>query len=97
MTTREHETIQRFFNRMSEFEAEQDKCFKELQEINATFGDGNRWCSAEHNLEMLAKTATDSLEYRRAKTIYEKYLKAGAKHDLLMELGAGLADLNFWK
>ena len=97
MTTREHETIQRFFNRMSEFEAEQDKCFKELQEMNATFGDGHRWCCAEYNLEMLAKTAPESLEHRRAKTIYEKYLKASAKHDLLMDLGAELAELRFWK
>lgn len=97
MTTKERQTIQNFFNRMSEFDKEQDEMLKNLMDLNETYGDGSRWCSWKHNLDMIRENCEDELIVARAETMYRRFLEASAKEDLLMELGSELAELGFWK
>lgn len=97
MTTRERNAMQKFFNRLTEYDNERDRYFAELQELNAKNGDGSRWCSAEHNLHELEKTCKDERIINRAREAYRRYEQANGKLDLLHEFGFELAELNFWK
>lgn len=64
MTTKERKTIQNFINKLTELEAEQDKAFKELQNLNVTCGDGDKWCCLESNLKTLFENACKGIAYK---------------------------------
>lgn len=96
MTTKERKTIQNFINKLTELEAEQDKAFKELQNLNVTCGDGDKWCCLESNLKGVLDHGTDR-DKGRAEYLYRKYFEAEAKMDVIRELGGELAALGFWK
>ena len=97
MTTKERQTLQKFFNRMTEFDIEQEEMLHNLMDLNQTYGDGSRWCSWKANLDGILENCEDSIIRGRAETMYRRFLEAQAKEDLLMELGSDLADLGFWK
>lgn len=46
-----------------------DEIFRELQELNATYGDGHKWCSEAQNLRGLIGTEKEG----RAFDLYKKY------------------------
>lgn len=91
MTKKEHEALQKLFNEINEQREEADKAFKELQNRNATEGTGKRWCCAKDNALDLLSCGKN---YMR---IYDRYVAASAKEDMLHELGRTLAELDFWK
>ena len=39
----------------------------------------------------------ESLEYRRAEVVYERFIKASAQMDLIRAFGGELAEIGFWK
>lgn len=47
----------------------QDKYFKELQELNAEYGDGHKWCNAAQNLKGLIGTEKEW----KAFDLYDRY------------------------
>lgn len=91
MTKKEHEALQKLFNETGELRDIADQAFKRLQELNATEGTGTRWCCAKTNALDLLKCGKDYMY------IYDKYVEANAKEDMLRELGRTLAELDFWK
>jgi len=91
MTKREHEALQKEFNKMSEYDAEADVAFKRLQDLNGTEGTGHRWCCAAQNYRDLLSKGKDYTY------IYDQYVEANGKRDAMMDLGRTLAGLNFWK
>lgn len=97
MTTKERQTMQNFINKLTTFRKIQDEMLNNLMELNATYGDGSRYCSWKYNLDKILENCTDSTIRARAETMYENYLKASAKEDLIRDLGCELAELNFWK
>ena len=98
MTKVERAAVQGFINKTSELEKIMYKILKDLQEMNETHGDGHRWCSWEACLDGLAANlGRDDIIYRRAKHQYERYIKASAQKDLILEFGVELAELGFWK
>lgn len=98
MTTKERATVQSFINRMTELDKIRDETLETLKDMNKAHGDGNCWCSWDANLEGIAKNSgIDSLEYRRAATVYKKYVQATAQQDLIRQFGGELAEIGFWK
>ena len=91
MTKREHEALQREFNKLTEYRAKANEAFVKLQELNATEGTGVRYCSAEHNYKDLLSVGKDYTY------IYNDYVRANGMEMALNELGTTLAELNFWK
>lgn len=91
MTKREHETLQKRINKISEYRAEADRVFEKLKTLNATEGTGHRWCCAVQNVRDLLSCGKDYM------WLYDKYVEACAKADGLSDLGKDLAELNFWK
>lgn len=91
MTKREHEAMQAEINKIETYRTEASRIFKELQNLNATEGTGNRWCCAETNAIDLLKCGKDYMH------LLNKYNIANAKADMLTGLGRTLADLGFWK
>lgn len=96
MTAKERNLIQSTINKLTALDAERDRIFKELQQMNADHGDGHKWCSVDANLEGIS-THGGKDQQSRALWLYRRYFEAEAKKDLLRELGQGLADLGFWK
>ena len=92
MTKKERAVLQKFFNRMSEFEDTEKEAFTLLQNANSLNGDGHRWCCAQTNYEALLAKGQKHYGHQ-----YNKYVEAGAKISLLTELGTELANLGFWK
>ena len=70
-------------------DVEADEAFKKLQELNAEYGTGERWCSAALNLKGLIGTSKES----RAFDLYNQIERAKGKMDALMDLA--LATDNF--
>ena len=83
--------MQEHLNKMTELMEESDKAFKRLQDLNGSEGTGTRWCCAKTNALDLLGCGKDYMH------IYDDYVKANAKLDLLREFGSTLAELNFWK
>ena len=96
MTTKERNIIQTHFNKFMELDAQKDRCFKALQDLNAESGDGTRWCGVESNLRGVWEHGSE-IDRNRALHLYRLYFEADAKEDLLRELGQPLADIGFWK
>lgn len=91
MRQKERKALQDFMNQHQDFSREQDRIFKELQDMSRA-ADMVVYCSAESNAKQLYE-----LGITRAKGMYERYMVLGAKLDLLNDYGAMLADLNFWR
>lgn len=91
MTKLEHETLQKFINRIRNIRERQDEIFDFLLEENRKNGTGHAWCCAYENYKDLKACGKD-YTYK-----YECYVKCGAQYDLLTELGQELAELKFWK
>lgn len=91
MTKQEHEMLQRFVNKMSEYQDKADRAFKRLQELNGTEGTGHRWCSAQTNAKDLLSVGKDYMY------LYDDYVEANAAIDTITKLGSELAELGFWK
>lgn len=91
MTKKEHAALQEFFNEMGEYDTAADIAFKRLQDLNAKEGTGHRWCCAAQNYRDLLSKGKDYTH------IYDNYVEANGKRDVMMELGRTLAGLNFWK
>lgn len=91
MTKKEHEAIQKEFNRLSDYRAKANEAFVRLQELNAEEGTGRRYCSAEQNYKELLSVGKDYT------FIYNDYVKANGMEMALTRLGTTLAELNFWK
>lgn len=91
MTKQEHETLQRFVNKMSEYQGKADKAFKRLQDLNGTEGTGHRWCCAQTNATDLLSVGKDYMY------LYDEYVKANAAIDTITNLGSELAELGFWE
>lgn len=91
MTKREHEALQKEFNKTSEYDAEADVAFKRLQDLNGTEGTGHRWCCAAQNYRDLLSVGKDYTH------IYDRYVQYNGMVDAMRELGRTLAGLNFWK
>lgn len=91
MTRKEHEALQKEFNKLSDYMAKADEAFKRLQELNGAEGTGKRWCCAEQNYKDLLSVGKD---YTR---IYDNYVKYNGMYDALTQVGKTLANLNFWK
>lgn len=96
MTAKERKLIQTTINKLTDLDAEKDRLFKELQDLNAKCGDGHRWCSVDANFEGVRANGNKD-QQSRALWLYRRYFEAEAKKDLLRELGQGLANLGFWK
>ena len=94
MTKKEHEAIQKEFNRIEEIRQKADEYFKMLQDKNGAIT-GTRWCSALNNYQDLAKADPD--QEGRYRHWYEEYLKYRAMEDAYMEFGSTLAEAGFWK
>ena len=90
MTKRERKALQEFMNKTCRYDADSDKVFKELQDLNQRMGTGHRWCSAEMNYKDLLSCGHD-YGY-----LFKMYVALNAKKDLLKEYGSMLAELNFW-
>ena len=97
MTTKEREAVQTFFNQMTRIDNEADEAFKELQELNAKFGSGSRWCCAQINRDEILEHCKVEYIKNRAKFVYDNYVKAIGQRDLMSEFGQTVADLGFWK
>lgn len=97
MTAKERQTMQKFFNQIQGYSEDMTTTLEILKDINEKYGDGHRYCSWKFNLDGVLHGDCSETTKRRAESIYETYVSAKAKHDLLMELGGHLADLNFWK
>ena len=97
MTAKERKATQDLINLFTPLREEEDKAFHDLQELNATEGDGSRWCSVDANLEGIETHSTDRRTRERARALYRKYWEASAKQDLLRDFGGTLAELGFWK
>lgn len=66
-----------------------DEAFTELQELNAKYGTGERWCSAATNLKCLIGTKKETLAF----ILYDKILIARGKMDAFTDLA--IATNNF--
>ena len=97
MTAKERNEIQAFFNRFSEFNEEESRAFKKLQEMNKEHGSGEVWCSASANLECIIRECEDQNIVNRAKYVYDEYTKARGKIEVMWEIGRTLAEIGFWK
>lgn len=91
MTKKEREAIQDLINELSQLRDTADKAFNRLQDLNKTEGTGHRWCCAQTNAIDLLKCGKDYMY------LYDKYVEAEAKSDMLTRLGSKMADLGFWK
>ena len=91
MTKREHEALQKEFNKMSDYMAKADIAFKQLQDLNGKEGTGRRWCCAAQNHRDLLSAGKDYTY------IYDEYVKYNGMVDAMRSLGSTLAELNFWK
>ncbi len=96
MTKKEREVLQKYFNRIREFKTKGNESFNKLMELNGAEGTGHRWCCASENLRDLL-SVKDRREQDHIVCLYDDYVGARAAEDLLMELGAELANLGFWK
>lgn len=96
MTAKERKLIQTTINKLTDLDAEKDRLFKELQDLNVKCGDGSRWCSVDANFEGVRQNG-DETQRHRALYMYRRYFEANAKEDLLREFGQELANLGFWK
>lgn len=97
MTTKERTAIQTFFNKYGEIREQQEKAFKELQDLNGKLGSGSRWCCAMTNRDDILKSDADSRTKGRATYLYDIYTEARGKEELMREFGKELANLGFWK
>lgn len=100
MTTVEKATLQKFVNQFSDLRDAADSAFKELQRLNKDTS-GTAWCCAFYNYRDLVETSkkpgyTNHLA-EAARKLYEQYVEANAKQDLMRDLMNELADMNFWK
>ena len=91
MTKREHEALQKEFNKMGDYMAKADTAFKQLQDLNGKEGTGHRWCCAAQNYRDLLSVGKDYTY------IYDEYVKYNGMVDAMRTLGSTLAELNFWK
>jgi len=91
MTKKERDAIQKYFNKMNDYEKEADEAFYQLQELNGNEGTGHRWCCAETNYKDLLSCGHD-YGY-----LFIKYTEGRAKSRAILELGRDLADLGFWR
>lgn len=100
MTTQERNTIQAFVNRFTDLRAEADAAFTELQKLNKDTS-GKAWCCAYDNYKDLVETSKKPGYTRHlaegARKLYEQYVEANAKQDLMRDLMTELADIGFWK
>lgn len=94
MTKKEHEAIQKEFNRIEELRQKADEYFKMLQDENGKVN-GRRICAALYNYQELAKAVPEN--EGRYRGWYENYLKYRAMEDAYMEFGSTLAEAGFWK
>lgn len=97
MTTKERTVLQNFFNQMETYRKIESETLEQLKDINEREGDGHRWCSWYENLEGIRKNSPSEYMIHKAERLYEEYLKAEGKYQLLCELGQDLAELSFWK
>lgn len=98
MTRKERATVQGFINKLSELDKIEHETLETLKGMCETYGDGNRWCSWRACLDKIAEASgIESLEYRRAEGVYERFIKASAQRDLIMKFGSELAEIGFWK
>ena len=98
MTRKERATVQGFINKLSELDKIENETLKTLKGMCETYGDGNRWCSWKTCLDKIAEASgIESLEYRRAEVVYERFIKASAQMDLIRAFGGELAEIGFWK
>ena len=91
MTKREHEALQKEFNKMSDYMAKADTAFKQLQDLNGKEGTGHKWCCAAQNYRDLLSAGKDYTY------IFDEYVKYNGMFDAMRKLGSTLAELNFWK
>lgn len=91
MTRKEHEALQKEFNKFGDYMKKADEAFTRLQELNGKEGTGVRYCSAEHNYKALLSVGKD---YTR---IYDEYVRYNGMREAIESLGGVLAELNFWK
>lgn len=91
MTKREHDALQKEFNKLTDYRAKANAAFTKLQELNEKEGTGVRWCSAECNYKDLLSVGKDYT------FIYNDYVKANGAEMALTQIGSTLAELNFWK
>lgn len=89
MTKKEKKAFQDFMNQYSRFEKEAEDAFKKLQTLNKR-ETGTAWCSAQTNYEDLLKAG---MNYGH---LYNRYVEAEAKRDMLTRYGQMMADLGLW-
>ena len=58
MTKKEREVLQKYFNRIREFQTKGNETFNKLMELNGAEGTGHRWCCASENLRDLLSVGT---------------------------------------
>lgn len=91
MRKNERAALQAHIDMMAQLEKDADEAFKKLQDLNGNIGTRHRWCCAKTNAVDLLKSGHDYMY------LYDKYVQANAKYDLLLQLGSDLANLGFWK
>ena len=75
-----------------EIQNECDKIFKEFQELNAKYGDGNKWCSIETNMTALIKAG-----YENTYKLYDmvaKYHNYKGQFEALKKLAISTQNFN---
>lgn len=95
MTTKEREVIQDFINQMSVLSTSRDACFKALQHLNLTCGEGCRWCCAKANLDGIRNKSKDKMVVIKAEHLYEKYVEDRAKLDMIQKFLQSLTDIGW--
>lgn len=97
MKANERKALQSLFNKINEMDKIKEETLKNLQELNVEHGDGHRWCSWKGCLDGVLQANPDGIWRGRAEYQYERFMKAEGAYNMLMELGATLAEVNFWK
>lgn len=93
MTTRERTALQGFINRLTEIREKEEKYFNELKALN----DGKTMSAEINYREIIRKYPESSAKVTQATLCYKAVMALRGEEENLRELGAVLADLDFWK
>jgi hypothetical protein len=78
---------------IGKLDTRKDVIFREMQELNAQYGDGKRWCSIQTNYEGIVKNTKDNLILQKCFNLISERSFIEGEHSALMKLA--LATNNF--
>lgn len=91
MTKKEKEKYLQLMSNMEAYQEEANRAFQILQNANKKIGTGKAWCSARENWKDLLSCGKDYT------SVYEDYIRYGAKHDAYLRIGQAFANFGLWK